>query len=93
MATARRERLTVDEIKLESGERTRFTIARRPRLTGLDRRSFHLADGDHLPCVRFGQFAPADETAAFADGSEIVANVVLRFLHFNCRQSSIVSGL
>jgi hypothetical protein len=43
--------------------------------------------------MRARQLAPAGQATALADGSEILAHVLLRFLHFNGRQSYIISGL
>ena len=45
------------------------------------RRPFGLADRDHLFCMRARQVAAAGQSTALADGSEMVAHVLFRFLH------------
>src|SRR5438093_22675 len=86
-----RKRLTMDQIPLP--ELQQFAITRRPRLSRLQRRAFGFADLDHLFCMRAGQLAAARQSTALADSSEILAHLLLRFLHFNVCRSCIISGL
>jgi hypothetical protein len=92
--TARRERLMIPEsTRGWLGNLERFAILWRPGFTGLHRRAFHLSNRDHFPGVRFGQFAPAGEAAAFADLSQIFANVVLSFFHFFDPSAGVAAAL
>ena len=78
-----RKRLTITSFflrKLNSA-----AVAGRPRLTRLERGTFGFPDRDHLFCMRARQLATAGQSTPPADGSEIVAYVLLRFLHFNGR--------
>ena len=85
-----RKPLTMDQIPLP--ERQQFAITRRPRLSCFQRGAFGFADRDHLFCMRARQLPPAGQSTAPGDGSEILAHVLLRFLHFNGHQSCIISG-
>jgi len=53
------------------GQLDHSAITRWPRLARFHRGSFHLANRNHLPRVRFGQPATAGEAAALADLGEI----------------------
>jgi len=86
-----RKRLMMDQIRLS--ELWQFAVARRPRLSCFQRRPFGLADRDHLFCMRARQLSATGQSTAPADGSEIVAQVRLRFFHFNARRSCIISSL
>jgi hypothetical protein len=65
----------------------------RPANASFQRRAFGLSDRDHLFCMRARQLAAAGQSTALPDGGEILTYLLLRFLHFNGRQSCIISGL
>ena len=65
----------------------------RPRLAGTQRRAFYLADRDHLPGMRFGQFASAGKTTSRTDVREISVDFLLRFGHFEACQFYVISCL
>ena len=61
-------------------------IGRRPRPCRVNGRALHFSNRDHLPLMRFRQLAPAGEATTLSDLSEIFANSLLCWRHFNRRR-------
>ena len=55
--------------------------------------AFQFAKRDHLPCVRARQLTPAGETAAAANLSEILADLLWSFSHLRLRKRQAESAL
>ena len=85
------KQLMMDQVPLP--ELQQFAIMRRPRFSCFQRRAFGFADRDHLFCMRARQLAAAGQSTALADASEILAHVLLHFLHSTFADSCIISGL
>ena len=83
----------MDEFKSGLGELEEFAIARRPVFSRLQCRAFHLPNSDHLACVRFGELAPADASAAAADPGQVFADIFLPLSHFPDTSSGITPSL